>query len=114
MNPSTEEEICQVQQAGAQDVDLAVKAARHAFEEGEWAQWPIAARAAFLNNFAANVEKHTEELAGLESLDNGKPLAAATLDVRHSIGILRYYAGWADKIHGQTLPMNGPFLAYTK
>ena len=58
--------------------------------------------------------KHSKELAYIESLDNGKPIHMATLDVVRSAELLQYYAGFTDKIHGSTYPMNGPFLAYEK
>lgn len=61
------------------------------------------------------IEKHSDELAALESLDNGKPVTIAkAADVALSVKCLRYYAGWADKIHGQTIPIEGPYFCYTK
>jgi aldehyde dehydrogenase (NAD+) len=60
------------------------------------------------------IESNIDELAALESLDNGKPLAFAKGDIGFGINILRYYAGWTDKIHGQTIPISGPYLCYTK
>jgi len=61
------------------------------------------------------IEKNYDELAALEALDNGKPLSLAkAADINLVIKTIRYYAGWADKIHGQTIPINGPFFCYTK
>src|SRR5215468_11410377 len=72
-NPSTGEEICQVAEGDKADVDLAVKAARKAFEEGPWPKMAASERGLLLNKLADAIEKNKEELAALESLDNGKP-----------------------------------------
>ena len=77
VNPTTGEEICQVAEADAADVELAVKAARAAFERGPWRKASGPERARLLNRLADLIEKHADELARLESLDNGKPLAMA-------------------------------------
>ena len=74
----------------------------------------MAARGGLLARFAANVEQNSAELAALESLDNGKPLAKAKENVFIALDVIRYYSGWPNKIEGKTLPMNGPFLSYTK
>jgi len=72
-------------------------------------------RGRLMNKFADLVEKNTEELGNLEALDNGKPaFIAKIVDLPFFVNILRYYAGWADKIHGKTIPINGPYFAYTK
>jgi len=68
-----------------------------------------------LYKLADLIEKNRDEIAQLESLDNGKPYSIANaVDVQFSINHYRYFAGWADKIHGETLPSNGPFFSYTK
>ena len=68
-----------------------------------------------MNRLADLIEKHRDELAHLESLDNGKPVSLANMiDLELTINNYRYYAGWADKIHGETLPSNGPYFSYTK
>jgi len=100
VNPSTLEEICQVQKGGAEDIDLAVQAARHAFEKGPWASYSVAERGELLHRVADNLEKHKAELAALESTDNGKPLKNGEGDVEKGIQIMRHYAGWTDKLHG--------------
>lgn len=64
--------------------------------------------------FADCIEKNSEELAAIESTDNGKSFNNAVADVKKAAEILRYYAGWAEKIHGQQIPMSGPFLSYTQ
>src|SRR3954447_3620432 len=77
INPSTGEEICQVAEADEADVDEAVKAARHAFEKGPWSRMSAAERGHLLYRLADLVEKHADELARLEALDNGKPYQVA-------------------------------------
>src|SRR5215207_9676681 len=115
LNPATGETICQVAEGDKADVDLAVKAARKAFEEGPWAKMSAAERGRLLNRLADLVEQHQEELAALESLDNGKPYRdALAADLALTIKCYRYYAGWADKIHGKTIPVDGPFFCYTR
>jgi aldehyde dehydrogenase (NAD+) len=116
INPATGEEICQVAEADAQDVDSAVLAARAAFQEGSaWRRLAAAERGRLLNKLADLIEKHADELARLESLDNGKPYAVAlAADLPLTIACYRYYAGWADKVQGKTIPINGPYFCYTR
>jgi len=115
VNPTTGEEICQVAEADAADVDLAVKAARTAYEHGPWRKASGPERARILHRLADLIEKHADELARLESMDNGKPLAVAkAVDVAATIGCYRYFAGWADKVMGKTIPIEGPFFCYTR
>jgi aldehyde dehydrogenase (NAD+) len=115
LNPATGEEICRVAEADAADVDEAVKAARHAFEEGPWRKMNASERGRLMNRLADLMEKHADELARLEALDNGKPYAVArAADVPLSIACYRYYAGWADKVHGKTIPINGNYFCYTR
>jgi len=115
VNPTTGEEICQVAEADAADVDLAVKAARTAYEHGPWRKASGPERARLLHRLADLIEKHADELARLESMDNGKPLAVAkAVDVAATIGCYRYFAGWADKVMGKTIPIEGPFFCYTR
>ena len=115
VNPTTGVEICQVAEADAADVDLAVKAARTAYEHGPWRKASGPERARLLHRLADLIEKHADELARLESMDNGKPLAVAkAVDVAATIGCYRYFAGWADKVMGKTIPIEGPFFCYTR
>lgn len=115
INPATGEVICQVAEGDKADVDLAVKAARKAFEEGPWAKMNASERGRLLNKLADLIEKNQDELAALESLDNGKPLRdAKAADLPLTVKCYRYYAGWADKIHGKTIPVDGPYFCYTK
>jgi aldehyde dehydrogenase (NAD+) len=115
INPSTGEVICQVAEADATDVDYAVRAARHAFEHGSWRKTNASERGRLLNRLADLIERHADELARLESLDNGKPYAVATAaDLPLTIACYRYYAGWADKVQGRTIPVNGDYFCYTR
>jgi aldehyde dehydrogenase (NAD+) len=115
VNPSTGEEICQVAEADAADVDKAVKAARAAFEKGRWRKMPASQRGRLLNRLADLIEKNADELARLESLDNGKPVSVAkAVDVGATVACYRYFAGWADKVQGKTIPIDGNFFCYTR
>jgi aldehyde dehydrogenase (NAD+) len=115
INPATEEKIADVAEGDAADVDLAVQAARRAFESGDWPKMDARDRGRLLNKLADLVEKNREELAALETLDNGKPITdSRTADLPLVIDCFRYYAGWADKIHGQTIPVRGDYFTYTR
>jgi len=114
-NPATGETICQVAEGDKADVDRAVKAARQAFEGGPWPKMNASERGRLLNKLADLLERNQEELAGLESLDNGKPYRdSLTIDVPMTVKCYRYYAGWADKIHGKTIPVDGNYFCYTR
>jgi aldehyde dehydrogenase (NAD+) len=115
INPATGEEICQIAEADAADVDKAVHAARRAFEHGPWRKLPASQRGRMLHRLADLIEKHADELAALESLDNGKPVSIAkAVDVAATVGCFRYFAGWSDKVHGKTIPVDGDFFCYTR
>src|SRR5579871_3071201 len=115
INPSTGEEICQIAEADAIDVEKAVQAARAAFERGPWRKTQASDRGRLLLRLADLIEKNADELAHLESLDNGKPFSVAkAVDVAASAGCYRYFAGWADKVHGKTIPIDGDFFCYTR
>jgi aldehyde dehydrogenase (NAD+) len=115
VNPATGETICQVAEGDKADIDLAVKAARKAFEDGPWPRMAASERGRLLHKLADLIEKNKEELAALESLDNGKPYRdALAADLPLTIKCYRYYAGWADKIHGKTIPVEGPYFCYTR
>jgi aldehyde dehydrogenase (NAD+) len=114
INPCSGEEICQVAEAGTADVDKAVKAARKAFN-GPWRRMSAAERGRLLTRLAELVEQHADELAHLETLDNGKPVhVARAADLPLTIATYRYYAGWADKIQGKTIPIAGDYFCYTR
>ena len=105
IDPATGEPICEVAQAGAEDVDRAVAAARAALE-GPLRKVSPSKRAGLMYTLAELIKANGDELAELESLDNGKPLAAAKGDVAASVAHLRYYAGWPTKIEGETIPVS--------
>jgi aldehyde dehydrogenase (NAD+) len=115
INPSTGEEICQVAEADAADVDKAVAAARAAFDQGPWRKMSASERGRMLHRLAGLIEQNADELARLETLDNGKPLSIAkAVDVTKTIACYRYFAGWADKVQGKTIPIDGDFFCYTR
>jgi aldehyde dehydrogenase (NAD+) len=115
INPATEEVIADVAEGDAADIDLAVKAARKAFESGPWRKMDARDRGRLMNKLADLVETHIDELAELETLDNGKPIGESrNADLPLVIDCLRYYAGWADKINGQTIPIRGRYFCYTR
>lgn len=115
INPATEEVIAQVAEGDAADVDLAVEAARDALENGPWSTMDARDRGRLLYKLADLIEEDLEELAALETLDNGKPVRdSRAADLPLTIDCLRYYAGFADKIHGQTIPVRGNYFTYTR
>jgi len=115
INPATEEVIAQVAEGDQADVDLAVKAARNALENGPWGKIDARERGRLMYRLADLIEGELDELAALETLDNGKPVTDSRgADLPLTIDCLRYYAGYADKIHGQTIPVRGNFLTYTR
>lgn len=114
-NPATEEVIAQVQEADKEDVDAAVAAARAAFQlDSEWRKMNASARGALLNKLASLMRRDKEYLSKLESYNNGKPLWESEMDLDMSISCFEYYAGWSDKIFGQTIPIDGPYFSYTR
>ncbi|MGD9538435.1 MAG: aldehyde dehydrogenase family protein [Alphaproteobacteria bacterium] len=115
-NPATGDVIAQAAEADAADVDLAVKAARRAFESGAWPRTTPSERGRLLWRLADLVEEHLEELAELESLDNGKPVAVACVaDVPLTVDMFRYMGGWATKLNGTTISLSlpGEYHSYT-
>jgi len=114
-NPATGEEIAQVAEADAADIDAAATAARQALERGTWRTTSASERGRLLNRLADLLEQHADELAQLEALDNGMPLSTArNIALPLTIAHFRYFAGWADKNHGKTIPVNGNYFCYTR
>jgi phenylacetaldehyde dehydrogenase len=119
-NPATGEVLARVAEGEKEDIDRAVKAARAAFESGPWRKLTPSERGRIIWKIADLIEKHLEEFAQLDSLDNGKPLTVArAADVPLAMDLFRYMAGWATKIEGNTIPLSVPYtpgaryLAYT-
>ncbi|MFZ0523824.1 MAG: aldehyde dehydrogenase family protein, partial [Candidatus Acidiferrales bacterium] len=117
-NPATGDVLSNIAEGDKEDIDHAVKAARAAFDTGAWSKISHSERGRMIWRLADLLEKHLEEFAQLESLDNGKPLKVARVaDLPLAIDHFRYYAGWATKIEGNTIPLSfwkqNAFQAYT-
>jgi phenylacetaldehyde dehydrogenase len=114
-DPATGLRIAQVAEGQAVDIDLAVAAARRAFESGEWSRCKPADRTRLLLRLADLIEANGDELAELEVMDNGKPLAFARRGIAGTAEMVRYMAGWATKLTGEAVPLSipGQWHAYT-
>lgn len=114
VNPATEETIAEVEEAGPAEVDAAVRSARAAFENPKWRFMNPHKRASLMWRLADLIEENLEFIAETETRDNGKPsFESAMVDLPFVVSNFRYYAGWADKLTGETVPVAGPFLNYT-
>jgi len=113
VNPATEEVLAEVAAGDAADVDNAVRAARACFESAAWRDLSARKRGRILFKLGDLLEARLDEFSRLESAQNGKTLFEAKIELTMTVNTIRYYAGWADKIVGDTLPVDGPFLAYT-
>ncbi|XP_074309861.1 benzaldehyde dehydrogenase, mitochondrial-like [Silene latifolia] len=113
-DPRTGNLIAEVAEGDAEDINRAVAAARKAFDEGPWPKMTAYERSKIMLKFADLLDQHTEEIAALETWDNGKPYEqAAKVELPMCSRLIRYYAGWADKIHGLTAPADGPYHLQT-
>ena len=114
-DPGTGQHIARVAEGSAQDIDLAVDAARRAFSSGEWPRLKPVDRSRLLLRLADLIERHGDELAELEVMDNGKPLAVARRGIVGTADMVRYMAGWATKLNGEAVPLSvpGEWHAYT-
>src|SRR5438552_14370790 len=119
-DPSTGEVLAQVAEGDREDINLAVKAARKAFDQGPWRKMTPSQRGRLIWKLGDLIDEHVEEFAYLESLDNGKPLTVArAADVPLAAELFRYMAGWATKLEGNTIPLSVPYtpkaryLSYT-
>lgn len=114
INPATEQVICSVHSADESDVDAAVRAARICFDS-VWSKTSPAERCRLMNRLADLMESSKHEFATIDTLDNGKAFSASYhSDLTESISCFRYYAGWADKIHGNTVDTTYDKLCYTR
>jgi aldehyde dehydrogenase (NAD+) len=114
VNPATEEVLAEVALAGGDDVDRAVRTSREAYESARWQGMGARGRGRLLHRLAEAVEQEADALARLETLDNGKTLFESAVDVRLAASTLRYFGGLADKVHGETIPVDGGYLNYTR
>ena len=112
-NPATEEVIAEVALGDAADVDNAVLAARACFESDAWRSLSARKRGRMLTKAGDLLEARLDEFARLETAHNGKTLFESKIELTMTVNTLRYYGGWADKIAGDTLPVEGPFFCYT-
>ncbi len=114
VNPATEEPICAVAEAGVEDVDRAVQAARVAFDDGPWPRMRPAERQRILWTLGDLILAHADELGRLETLDNGKPIfESRQIDVPMVAGCFHYFSGWASKLTGETVPVNPAYFTFT-
>ena len=110
-NPATGETLAQVAEGEAEDINRAVEAARRAFEEGPWSRMTPSERGRIIWRIGDQILAHLDELAQLESLDNGKPFAVArAADVPLAADMFHYMAGWATKIEGNTISISVPYM----
>src|SRR5438445_703513 len=113
-NPATGEVLARVAEAGPEDVERAVRAARRAFDEGPWPHTAPNERERFLLKVADLIEAHADELAQLETLDNGKPfMESRHVDIPAAAATFRYYAGWVTKLYGETNPSDEAYFNFT-
>src|SRR5439155_3387211 len=113
INPATEEVIASVASAERSDVDAAVGAARAAFE-GQWGKLSARDRGRLIWKLGEKLLERADEIAALETMHNGKPIfESRQIEIPAAAECFQYYAGWADKIHGETIPVKGNYLTYT-
>ena len=113
IDPARDEELAQVPLAGQEDVDRAVAAARDAFEDGRWSDLEPRKRAGVLYKIADALQEKAAAFAQIETLDQGKPVNFAIGEMIHSAFVFRYYAGWCDKVYGETNPTGTDTFVYT-
>jgi acyl-CoA reductase-like NAD-dependent aldehyde dehydrogenase len=114
VNPADGSDLAKVAEGDAEDVDRAAKAARKAFDDGKWARMAPGERERLLLKVADLIEKHGTELAQLETLDNGKSLFETTnVDIPQAVATFRYYAGWVNKLTGETNPSDPGYFNFT-
>ncbi|CAG2105727.1 unnamed protein product [Medioppia subpectinata] len=114
-NPTTDEVICKIHEGDKPDIDRAVQAARHAFKyDNTWRTIDASDRGQLLYKLAELVERDCDHLAALDSLDTGKHFKQTRKQCLWAVDVLRYYAGWADKIQGNTIPTDGKLMTYTR
>jgi len=107
--------LARVQRGSPEDIDLAVHAAREAFDKGPWGNMGPTQRAKCIYKLSDLIDQHRDELAGLDAVNNGKPYEICKVaDLYLLPRVFRYYAGWCDKVTGRTIPLDGPFHLSTR
>jgi acyl-CoA reductase-like NAD-dependent aldehyde dehydrogenase len=114
VDPATEQVLAEVPQAGAEDVDAAVRAAHEAHVDGRWRTLPATKRARTLLKAADAIQKHADLLAWVDTLDHGKPRKHAVGEMLSAANCFRYFAGWVDKATGDTIPVRDGRLVYSQ
>jgi len=115
LNPANNEVLTEVHEASDEDIEDAVHAAREAFENGPWSTMTPLERGDLLYKLANLIEEHQQYIAEIDSLDNGKPVSEVLEnDLPNAIGQFKYFSGWASKLVGQHIPVNGNYLNYTR
>ncbi len=115
INPVTEEVIATIAEGDMADIDLAVAAANKALHEGPWGKMDARERGRLMMKWADLIDLNQEAFARLEVLDNGKPIVEALgYDIPSAAATIRYFAGWADKVEGKTIPISGPYFTHTR
>jgi len=115
INPVTEEVIARIAEGDAADIELAVKAATRALKEGPWGKMDARERGRLMMKWADLIDLNQAAMARLEVLDNGKPITEALgYDIPSAAATIRYFAGWADKLEGKTIPVSGPYFTHTR
>ncbi|XP_033763936.1 aldehyde dehydrogenase, mitochondrial-like [Pecten maximus] len=115
LNPCTEEKIADIQEGDKEDIQKAIDAAKEAFKLGSpWRRLDASKRGALLDKLADLIMRDAEYLSSLETLDNGKPYTNSYPTVVASASSIKYFAGWADKIQGKTIPIDGDYFCYTR
>lgn len=115
INPVTEEAVAHIAEGDEADIDLAVAAATRALEQGSWARMDARERGRVMMKWADLIDENQQAMARLEVLDNGKPIVEALgYDIPSAAATIRYFAGWADKVEGKTIPISGPYFTHTR
>lgn len=115
LNPANNEKLADVHEASDEDVDKAVLAAKEAFENGPWSTMTPLERGDLIYKLATLIEENKQVLAEIDSLDNGKPISEVLEnDLPNAIGQFKYFSGWASKLTGEHIPVNGNYLNYTR
>jgi acyl-CoA reductase-like NAD-dependent aldehyde dehydrogenase len=114
VDPATEETLGEIPRADEEDVASAVMAARRAFDDGRWSDLPPVKRTRILLAVADAIDRDAEHLAWVDTLDHGKPHRHAMAEIREAAACFRYFAGWVDKVYGETVPNNRGRLVYSR